>query len=151
MQARRELDERQAKMHKEQMMEKKAEFEKTFRHLWGASAFGQSVVYATCKTKEIADQVIAAAFKDTMIAQVTSTPKMTYIQKNETKLHLTNTGLHVQQDDYQLTMYTTDDRVPELIETAVSVTGNDNLDIIVVAMSDVSPDYKDWVKLQSIE
>lgn len=48
-------------------------------------------------------------------------------------------------------MYTSDDRVPELIETAITATGNENLDIVVVAMTDVSPDYKDWVKLQSTE
>lgn len=48
-------------------------------------------------------------------------------------------------------MYTSDDRVPELIETAITATGNENLDIMVVAMADVSPDYHDWVKLQSTE
>lgn len=33
----------------------------------------------------------------------------------------------------------------------ISVTGNDNLDIVVVQMTGVSPDYKDWVTLQSTE
>jgi hypothetical protein len=44
-------------------------------------------------------------------------------------------------------MYTTDDRVPELIETAISASGNENLDIIVVSMSGIAPDYKEWVSL----
>jgi hypothetical protein len=68
--------------------------------------------------------VIVAAFKDTMISQVENTPHTTYKIKNETKLHLSNTGLHVRQNDHRLAMYTSDDRVPELIETAISVTGN---------------------------
>lgn len=77
------------------MLEKKAEFEKTFKHLWGASSVQQSVVYATFKTKEEANKVIAAGFADTMLAQATTFPDVTYSFKNETKLHLTNTGLHV--------------------------------------------------------
>ena len=48
-------------------------------------------------------------------------------------------------------MYTTDDRVPELIETAITATGNEKLDIIVVAMQNISPDYNDWVALQATE
>jgi hypothetical protein len=48
-------------------------------------------------------------------------------------------------------MYTSDDRVPELIETAITATGNEKLDIIVVAMENISPDYNDWVALQSTE
>jgi hypothetical protein len=50
------------------MLEKKAEFEKTFKHLWGPGSVGQSVVYATLKDKETADKVLSEAFKDTMIA-----------------------------------------------------------------------------------
>lgn len=74
---------------------KKAEFEKTFKHLWGSSATGLSIVYATFEDKETADKVITEAFKDTMMAQVTNTPGVIYQFKNETKLHLTNTGLHM--------------------------------------------------------
>jgi hypothetical protein len=48
----------------------------------------------------------------------------------------------VQQNDNRIEMYTTDDRVPELIETMISASGNENLDIIVVSMSQTSPDYK---------
>lgn len=133
------------------MDERKAEFEKTFRHLWGPGAVGLSVVYATFEDLETADKVIAATFKDTMIAQVTRTPEVTYTFKNETKLHLTNTGLHVQQNDARVEMITSDDRVPELIETAIAVSGNENLDIIVVQMNNIGPDYKKWVSLQTIE
>lgn len=86
-----------------------------------------------------------------MIAQVIETPGVTYTFKNETKLHLTNTGLHVQQNDARIAMITSDDRVPELIETAIAVSGNENLDIIVVSMNSASPDYRKWVSLQSTE
>jgi len=48
-------------------------------------------------------------------------------------------------------MITSDDRVPELIETAIAVSGNENLDIIVVSMNNASPDYSKWVELQTIE
>jgi len=44
-------------------------------------------------------------------------------------------------------MITSDDRVPELIETAIAVSGNENLDIIVVSMNSASPDYRKWVSL----
>lgn len=130
---------------------KKAEFEKTFKHIWGASTTGLSIVYATFIDKETADKVIIESFKDTMMAQVTTTPGVTYRFKNETKLHLTNTGLHIEQNDARLEIITTDDRVPELIETAIDVSGNENLDIVVVAMNSISPDYKKWVSLQATE
>jgi len=86
-----------------------------------------------------------------MLAQATTFPDVTYSFKNETKLHLTNTGLHVQQNDDRVEMFTTDDRVPELIETLISASGNEMLDLIVVSMTDVSPDYKEWVNLQATE
>lgn len=133
------------------MEARKAEFEKTFKHLWGPGSTGLSIVYATFVDKATAEKVIIEAFKDTMMAQVTETPTTTYTFKNETKLHLTNTGLHVQQGDVRLEMITTDDRVPELVETAIAVSGNENLDIIVVSMTDTSPDYKDWIVLQATE
>lgn len=78
------------------MEAKKGEFEKTFKHLWGSTSTGTSMVYATFADKATADNVIIEAFKDTMIAQVTTSSDITYSFKNETKLHLTNTGLHVQ-------------------------------------------------------
>ena len=93
--ARRKLDAKQAEAHKKAMLEKKAEFEATFKHLWGGGSIHQSVVYATFKDKETANKVITAGFADTMLAQATSYPDVTYQFKNETKLHLTNTGLHV--------------------------------------------------------
>lgn len=74
MKARRELDKLQAKEHKKAMDAKKAEFEKTFKHLWGASATGVSVLYATFPDKATADKLTLEAFKDTMMAQVTTTP-----------------------------------------------------------------------------
>lgn len=151
MKARRELDKLQADEHKREMEAKKAEFEKTFKHLWGPGATGLSMVYATFVDKETAEKVVVEAFKDTMIAQVIQVPGVTYSFKNETKLQFTNTGLHVQQNDYRVEMVTTDDRVPELVETAIAVSGNENLDIIVVSMNNASPDYKKWVQLQATE
>lgn len=151
LEARRKLDEQQAAAHKKAMLEKKAEFEKTFKHLWGPGATGQSVIYCTLEDKETADKVITAAFQDTMVAQATSYPDVTYKSKNETKLHMTKTGLHIKQNENRIEMYTSDDRVPELIETAISTSDKENLDIIVVSMAAISPDYKDWVSLQSTE
>ena len=37
------------------MEAKKAEFEKTFRHIWGAGSTGLSIVYATFESNEMAD------------------------------------------------------------------------------------------------
>lgn len=48
-------------------------------------------------------------------------------------------------------MITSDDRIPELIETCIAASGNENLDIVVVQMNQVSPDYGKWVALQSEE
>lgn len=50
------------------MEAKKGEFEKTFKHLWGSTSTGTSMVYATFADKATADNVIIEAFKDTMIA-----------------------------------------------------------------------------------
>lgn len=68
-------------------------------------------------------------------------------------MHIANpqTGLHVQSNDERVELITSDDRIPELIETMIAVTGVDNLDIVVVQMTDVSPDYAKWVQLQSEE
>lgn len=68
MKARRELDKLQAEEHKREMEAKKAEFEKTFKHLWGPGATGLSMVYATFVDKATAEKVVVEAFKDTMIA-----------------------------------------------------------------------------------
>jgi hypothetical protein len=114
------------------MEAKKAEFEKTFKHIWGAGATGLSIVYATFDNKEEADRVITEVFKDTMISQVTNYADVTYQFKNETKLHIANPGLHVRTNDARVEMITSDDRIPELIETCIAVTQNDNLDIVVV-------------------
>ena len=95
MKARKELDKKQAEQHKKEMEEKKAEFEKTFKHVWGPSATGMSIVYADFVDKETAEKVMKEAFSDTMIAQATHIPGVTYEFKNETKLHLANPGLHV--------------------------------------------------------
>jgi len=88
LEARRKLDEQQALAHKKAMLEKKAEFEKTFKHLWGTGSTGQSVIYCTADNNEMANKIISAAFQDTMVAQATNYPDVTYKFKNETKLHL---------------------------------------------------------------
>lgn len=133
------------------MEAKKAEFEKTFRHLWGPGSTGLSIVYATFESKEIADQVITEAFKDTMASQATVYDHVNYKFKNETMLHIGQGGMHVKQEGARVEFVTSDDRVPELMETAISTCGNENLDIIVVQMNQVGPDYSDWVTLQSTE
>jgi len=99
----------------------------------------------------MADKVITEVYKDTMISQVTNYAGVTYEFKNETKLHIGNPGLHVRTEDSRVEMITSDDRIPELIETCIAVSQNDNLDIIVVQMTEVSPDYAKWVSLQSTE
>lgn len=133
------------------MARKREEFEKTFKHLWGPGTTGLSIVYATFVSKQMAEKALTEAFKDTMTAQVSNFPHTTYTFKNETKLHVANPGLHIQQEDSRIEFITSDDRVPELIETMIAVTGNDNLDIVVVQMTNVSPDYGKWVTLQSTE
>jgi|TARA_B110000305_G_C18773437_1_gene330669 hypothetical protein len=47
---------------------KKAEFEKTFKHMWGSGSTGLSIVYCTFVNKEMADKALSEAFKDTMVA-----------------------------------------------------------------------------------
>jgi hypothetical protein len=57
MKARRDLDKLQREEHKKEMDAKRAEFEKTFKHLWGPGATGLSIVYATFVDKATADKV----------------------------------------------------------------------------------------------
>lgn len=148
---REDLNKLQAEEHKKELAAKKAEFEKTFKHMWGPGSTGLSIVYATFDTKAMADKVITEVYKDTMISQVTNYAGVTYEFKNETKLHIGNPGLQVRTEDSRLEFITSDDRIPELIETCIAVSQNDNLDIIVVQMTEVSPDYAKWVTLQSTE
>jgi hypothetical protein len=74
MKARKELDKLQADAHKKEIDAKKAEFEKTFKHVWGTGATGFSTIYATFEDKATADKVITEGFSDTMMAQVTTYP-----------------------------------------------------------------------------
>lgn len=151
LEAREKLNKLQKEQHERELAAKKAEFEKTFKHLWGPGDTGLSIVYATFDTKEMADKVITEVYKDTMISQVTNYPGVLYEFKNETKLHIAQNNLHVRQNDARVEMVTSDDRIPELIETCIAVSQNDNLDIVVVQMTQVSPDYGKWVALQSTE
>ena len=86
-----------------------------------------------------------------MTSQATVYQHITYKFKNETMLHIGHGGMHVQQEEARVEFVTADDRIPELMETAIAVSGNENLDIVVVQMNQVGPDYSDWVSLQSIE
>lgn len=48
-------------------------------------------------------------------------------------------------------MVTSDDRVAEMIEVAVSASGDANLDLLVTPIENASPDYIKWAKNQTIE
>jgi len=77
------------------MEARKAEFEKTFKHVWNTGAIGLSAAYATFKDKDTATQVITALFKDTIISEVTAIPQATMTFKNETRLHQTDAELSI--------------------------------------------------------
>lgn len=67
--ARRKKDQEQAEKHKREMLARKEAFEARFKHVWGSSATGLSVVSMTVSEEQFADDIIKHVFANTLAAE----------------------------------------------------------------------------------
>ena len=115
--ARKKHEENQIAEHKRQMEERRASFEKKFRHVWATGPTGVSTVTYTAENRQAADDIVSSLFKDTLIADVeefiTHGSQRTYLKDH----HMVN---DMKEAMVQLRMVTGDDRVAELIEAVAS-------------------------------
>lgn len=56
--------------HKDDMMKRRQEFEKRFKHVWTTGPAGVSKFYVTAPTQEVGEALIARLFDKTIIADV---------------------------------------------------------------------------------
>ena len=150
--ARRERDAVMKAEHEKKLQARKAAYEKMFRNVWNVGPAGLSQASFTVDSTATAEAVISALFKDTMISEVTQfKDSTTRTFKNGTELNQVRGKMHEIDHEVYLDMVTSDDRVAEMIETAIKVSGDPNLDILVTPLSGVSPDFSEWAKKQTIE
>ena len=149
MDAKRKKDQEQAEAHKREMLAKKEAFEARFKHVWGSSASGLSIVSATFEEEHIADDATKSVFANTLAAEA---HEVIDVQK-WTHNCLTcgrATSNYMKHAQTRVTWVTNDDRVAELIETVIERTKVEDLNIVVNQMIAASGDYIDWAKQQTI-
>ena len=70
LKAREEKDKIMAEKHKEQMLKKKAQFEKMFANLWGTTETHMSKVQFSVNSHADVEHIIEAWLEDTMAADI---------------------------------------------------------------------------------
>jgi len=149
MEAKKKRDAEQAQKHKRALLARKEAFEARFKHVWGSSATGLSIVSATFAEENAADDVIKSVFANTLAAESheeTDVERWTHDCLTCGKA----TSNHMKHHQTRVTWITSDDRVAELVEKIADKSGIDELNILVTQMIAASGDYIDWVKLQTI-
>lgn len=144
------------------MAERRKAFERRFKHVWGAGPTGCSKFYVTAPSEITGRKLVTAIFTKTLAADVEQQNLYHKDQSYKVTLKrdfITNPDLHdwVHRDEnYRITGVTNDDRVAELIEEAAlhrKSIGSAEVpfDMIIVPMINASPDYIDWIKLQTMK
>ena len=147
-------DKMEAEKHKEQMLAKKAQFEKMFANLWGTSETKMSKVQFSVKGTADVEAIIDAWLADTMAADVRVFKDVRRTFKNSTMLgNGIAHGLGMVNDPHSslIDVVTSDDRVPELIETAIENRKNDIMYVVVTPYQAGSTEYFKWAKNQTLE
>jgi hypothetical protein len=93
-------------------------------------------------------------FEDTMAADIRVLRNVRRIMKNSTMLgNGIARGIGMVEDYHTslVEVVTADDRVPELIETAIEARQNDVMYVMVTPYQSGSPEYFKWAKNQTIE
>ena len=98
----------------------------------------------------MAEKLIAALYNKTLVADVHNF----FNVPRYTKTHLFHEIGHHRDFIHRemtnrLMMVTTDERVPELIEECVDVTGDENADIMIRTLTGISAEFKKWAVLQT--
>lgn len=128
--ARRKKDQEQAEKHKRMMLAKKEAFEARFKHVWGSSATGLSIVSATFPEGHIADDAVKIVFANTLAAETHESVEI------DRWTHTCLTGGRatcnvMKHNQIRVEFVTSDDRVAELIETVIERTGIEDSNLIV--------------------
>jgi len=129
---------------------RKKNFETQFKTVWGSSKTEISIATVTLESPEMAEKLIAALYNKTLVADVHNF----FNVPRYTKSHLFHEiGHHkdfiAKEMTNRLMMVTTDDRVAELIEECVDVTGDENSDIMIRTLTGISSEFKKWATLQT--
>jgi uncharacterized protein involved in tolerance to divalent cations len=154
LKAREEKDKIQAEKHKAAMLAKKAQFEKMFANLWGTSETKMSKVQFSVHAKSDVEAIIDAWLKDTMAADIRVFNNVRRVFKNSTMLGhgiRRGAGMLEEPKSHLVDVVTADDRVPELIETAIETHKNDIMYVMVTPYQSGSSEYFKWAKNQTIE
>lgn len=145
LEERRKKDQEQAEAHKREMLARKEAFEARFKHVWGSSATGLSIVSMTVDEEHIADDIIKTVFANTLASEsIEATEIDRYTHNCLTCGRATSTVLH--HHETRISFVTNDDRVAELVEKVIERSHIEDLNVVVNQMIAASGDYIDWSK-----
>lgn len=152
--ARKKRDEQMAAEHKKKLEAKKAAFEKLFKNVWTTGTTGTSRVQVSSPTFPQTDKVIHEWFADTMAAEVSfveHVPREYRLITLHPETNNTIDRLMTDKENTAISAITTDERVAEMIETAVEHSGDENIKFLVNPWQTAGPDYIAWVVNQTVE
>lgn len=141
--------------HKDEMMKRRREFEKRFKHVWTTGPAGISKFYVTAPNQASGEALIAKLLSKTIIADVKQQNiniRRDFAEEADEELRFGQ--MHHRDHNHRISGLTNDDRVAELIEeVAAEGIGSSKVpfDIIIVPIVNGSPDYMEWVKLQTMK
>lgn len=127
------------------MLARKEAFEARFKHVWGSSATGLSIVSCTFPEGHIADDAVKTVFANTLAAEAHESVEI----DRWTHTCLTcgrATSNKMAHNQIRVEFVTNDDRVAELIETVIERTNIEDANLLVTQMIAASGDYIDWAK-----
>jgi hypothetical protein len=136
------------------MLDKKAQFEKMFANLWGTSDTKMSKIQFSVKNHDDVEAIIDSWLNDTMAADIRVFKDVRRVFKNSTMLGGTvahGSGMVIDPHSSLIDVVTSDDRVPELIETAIESRKNDIMYVMVTPYQAGSTEYFKWAKNQTLE
>jgi uncharacterized protein involved in tolerance to divalent cations len=135
------------------MIERRKEFEKRFKHVWSTGPAGISKFYVTAPNQASGEKLIAALLDKTLTADVKQfnvNIRRDFIISAE----YTYGNWEHREHNHRVVGVTNDDRVAELVEE-ISTHGIGSakvpFDCIIVPIITGSPDYLDWIKLQTMK
>lgn len=101
--------------HKDEMMQRRKEFEKRFKHVWSTGPAGVSKFYMTAPNQAAGEKLIAHLFSKTIVSDVkqqnVNWRRDFFMEPDQ------NFGQHQHREhNHRITGVTNDDRVAELIE-----------------------------------
>jgi uncharacterized protein involved in tolerance to divalent cations len=129
------------------MAARRSAFEKAFRNVWATGDTGVSLIHMTMPSKS--DELIAALYKDTMVADVAD------LKQDVKKSWNNNHHIKWDQNRHKLVMISSDDRIADVIEEVATFMAKFNepipFDLVVTPLATGSKEYIEWVKLQTLK